>query len=74
MPLLANGYAARFFLAACNGVGRSLQAAFVAVVFSVAPASVHIARLMAGSEITETSVNAAQEMKDLAGKYKNENR
>ena len=42
MPLLANGYAARFFLAACNGVGRSLQAAFVAVVFSVAPASVRL--------------------------------
>ena len=33
-----------------------------------------IARLMAGTEITEMSVNAAQEMKDLAGKYKNENR
>ena len=33
-----------------------------------------IARLMAGSEVTEMSVNAAREMKELASKFKNENR
>lgn len=33
-----------------------------------------IARLMAGSEVTEMSVNAAREMKELAAKFKNENR
>ncbi len=33
-----------------------------------------IARLMAGTEVTEMSVNAAREMKELANKYKNENR
>ncbi|MCD8035766.1 MAG: DNA repair protein RecN [Clostridiales bacterium] len=33
-----------------------------------------IARLMAGTEVTEMSVNAAREMKELANKYKNDNR
>lgn len=33
-----------------------------------------IARLMAGSQVTEMSVNAAREMKELAAKFKNENR
>lgn len=33
-----------------------------------------IARLMAGTEVTEMSVNAAREMKELANKFKNENR
>ncbi len=33
-----------------------------------------IARLMAGSEVTEMSVNAAREMKELANKYKGQNR
>ncbi|MDD5945415.1 MAG: DNA repair protein RecN [Clostridia bacterium] len=33
-----------------------------------------IARLMAGTEVTEMSVNAAREMKELANKYKTENR
>ena len=33
-----------------------------------------IARLMAGTEVTEMSVSAAKEMKDLANKYKTENR
>ena len=29
---------------------------------------------MAGTEVTEMSVNAAREMKELANKFKNENR